>query len=157
MGYEYAKFHHTVPRQAAKEKEILSASHISPKEHFKHSLRQVSDAAKFGQIKIILYSCILQLDLSEDYPEVLCEKKLLFAPPNLQERIAALPQLMQAARVMPRAHRCDHVERSCSSRLPLQIKTMRIVCNDSFAAEKTCRSAEAAFVSLSRYFPAEAV
>jgi hypothetical protein len=80
----------TVPRQSAKEKEILSAPHISPKEHFKRSLRQVFDAAEFGRIKIILYSCILQLDLSEDYPEVLCEKKLLFAPPNLQERIAAL-------------------------------------------------------------------
>ena len=80
----------TVPRQLAKEKEILSTSHISPKEHFKRSLRQVPDAANFRQIKKILYSYILQLDLSEDYPEVLCEKKLVFAPPNLQERIAAL-------------------------------------------------------------------
>lgn len=80
----------TVPRQLAKEKEILSTSHISPKEHFKRSLRQVPDAANFGLIKKILYSCILQLDLSEDCPEVLCEKKLVFAPPNLQERIAAL-------------------------------------------------------------------
>ena len=57
------------------------------------------------------------------------------------------PAPSTAARAMPRAHCRGHVECSCSRRLPLQIKTMRIVCNDSLAADNKRCSAEAAFVS----------
>ncbi len=70
------------------------------------------------------------------------------------------PAPSTAARAMPRAHcrtRPCRVQASCSRRLPLQIKTMRIVCSDSLAADNTCCSPKAAFVLLSRYFPAETV
>ena len=63
----------TLPRfQKARE---TSSPHVSPKEIFKRSLRQ--------------------LDVSEEYPEVICATKLLFAPPSQQERIAALAWMIK--------------------------------------------------------------
>ena len=60
----------TLPRSLTLEKASETTPRLSPKDLFKRSLRQ--------------------LDVSEEYPEVICATKLLFSPPSLLERIAGL-------------------------------------------------------------------
>jgi hypothetical protein len=77
----------TVPRPVAREKQLEISPHVVTKELFKRSLRQVKVQCRF---KNYLTDSNIQLDVSAEDPEVICEKKLIFAPHNLQERIAGL-------------------------------------------------------------------
>jgi hypothetical protein len=73
--------------------------------------------------------------------------RIIRAPPAT----VGLTRCSQAQRTPQLPGPCrGHVECSCSRRLPLHT-TMRIVCNDSLAADNKRCSSEAAFVLLSRY------
>ncbi len=69
----------------------------SAKRHLTFHRRSFSND-RFGRFQIISIlipwnnsiSVFLQLDVSQEYPDVLCASKLLFAPPNSHERIAGL-------------------------------------------------------------------
>jgi hypothetical protein len=77
---------------------------LQPKKNIaKHRLvflRRNFSSARFGRLQkkagisvlqdIWFCNVCYQLDVSEEYPEVLCSTKLLFAPPSLHDRIAGL-------------------------------------------------------------------